>query len=92
MILLNTVKPYSEEARALKESLETKYQVQCMALNCDQLRKQDVDTMMHSLLYEFPVTDMEFYLPRWLDVLPKTHELKSQMIDMLKELIGKPGR
>lgn len=89
MILLNTVKPYSEEARALKESLETKYQVQCMALNCDQLRKQDVDTMMHSLLYEFPVTDMEFYLPRWLDVLPKTHELKSQMIDMLKELIGK---
>ncbi len=47
-----------------------------MALNCDQLRKQDVDQMMRSLLYEFPVTDMEFYLPRWLDVLPKTHELK----------------
>ena len=59
-----------------------------MALNCDQLRKQDVDMMMQSLLYEFPVADMEFFLPRWLDVLPKTHELKGQIIEMLKELIG----
>lgn len=89
MILLNTVKPYSEEAKALRQSLEEKYQVQCMALNCDQLKKQDVDMMMQALLYEFPVTDMEFYLPRWLDVLPKSHELKSQIIEMLKELIGK---
>ncbi len=87
MILLNSVRPYSEEAQSLRESLESKYQVQCMALNCDQLRKQDVDGMMKSLLYEFPVADMEFYLPRWLDVLPKTHELKSQIIAMLKGLI-----
>ena len=64
-------KPYSEEAQELRQSLENKYQVQCVALNCDQLRKQDVDMMMQSLLYEFPVADIEFFLPRWLDVLPK---------------------
>ena len=87
MLLLNTVRPYSEEAKNLKQSLEDKYHVQCHPLNCEQLKKQDIDTIMQSLLYEFPVSDMEFYLPRWLDVLPKNHELKVQIISTLKELI-----
>jgi stage IV sporulation protein A len=89
MLLLNSARPYSEETQELQKNLEAKYETPCMALNCDQLRKQDIDTLMQSLLYEFPVTDMEFYMPGWLDVLPKTHELKGQIIDMLKELIKK---
>ncbi|NCD03467.1 MAG: stage IV sporulation protein A [Clostridia bacterium] len=89
VLLINTVKPYSDEAKALKEALENKYQVQCMVLNCDQLRKQDVEDIMKGLLHEFPVAALEFYLPRWLDVLPKSYELKSQIIDTLKGFIGK---
>ncbi len=88
MLLLNSARPYSEETKTLADQLEDKYQVQCMALNCDQLKKSDVEQMMTSLLYEFPVTSMEFYLPRWLDVLPKTHELKQQVIETLKQLVA----
>lgn len=88
VLLLNTVRPYSEEAGNLRASLEEKYQVKCHALNCEQLKKQDIDAMMQSLLYEFPVSDIGFYLPRWLDVLPKTHELKIQVMDTLKSLLA----
>lgn len=88
MILLNCTRPYSEEAKALERQLEEKYQVQCMALNTDQLKKSDVEQIMTSMLYEFPVTAMEFYLPRWLDIMPKSHDLKKQVIETLKELVS----
>lgn len=87
VIVLNSLHPYSEDTQAMKDALEKKYQVQCLPINCEQLKKQDVDLLMQSLLYEFPVSDMDFYLPRWVDILPKTHELKKLMIESLKNLI-----
>lgn len=87
ILLLNSARPYSEDVQNLRKNLETKYQIQCQTLNCEQLRKQDIDQMMQSLLYEFPVADMSFFMPRWFDVLPTNHELKVQIIDTLKEIV-----
>ena len=87
IVLLNSARPYSEEAKAICQSIEEKYHVRCQVLNCEQLRKQDVDAMMQSLLYEFPVSDLAFYTPGWLDVLSKNHDLKIQMVEVLKELV-----
>lgn len=88
-VILNTNKPYSEETMELCKSIEEKYGVQCHALNCDQLRKNDIDVLMQSLLFEFPVSDIEFFMPRWVDVLPKDHELKKQMMHLFKNFISK---
>lgn len=87
ILILNSARPYSEEAKTLQKNLENKYQIQCQVCNCEQLRKQDVDQMMQSLLYEFPVTDISFFMPKWFDVLPKTHPLKMQMLDTLKTIV-----
>ena len=89
VILLNSVKPYSSETKELCRLIEDKHHVQCHAMNCDQLRKQDIDQLMQAILYEFPVSKIEFYMPRWVDVLPKNHELKLQMLDTFKDLLSK---
>lgn len=86
ILLLNSARPYSEEAKALAGRLEEKYQIRCLPINCDQLKKSDVEAIMTSLLYEFPVTSIEYFLPGWMDILPKDHELKRQAIETLKEL------
>ena len=52
-----------------------------------QLRKQDIDLIMQSILYEFPVSNILFYMPGWVDVLPKDHELKEKLVEMSKNLV-----
>mgnify|MGYP000665363981 FL=1 len=43
-----------------------------MAVNCDQLRKEDILHMLEKVLYEFPLQQMEFYIPKWVSFLPMT--------------------
>ena len=87
VVIVNSVKPNSDDTRSLCQSIEEKYQVKCLSVNCEQLHKQDIDEIMKSLLYEFPISDMEFYMPHWFDVLPKDHELKLHTVELLKEMI-----
>ena len=41
------------------------------------------------MLQEFPVTEVDFYIPRWVEILPSTHWLKEQIIRKAGELMGK---
>ena len=42
IVLVNSVKPYSEETLQLVESIKEKYQVAAMAINCLQMKKEDI--------------------------------------------------
>ncbi len=42
MILLNSVKPYSDETEKLAEILVQKYGVSVLPVNCEQLKREDV--------------------------------------------------
>lgn len=89
LIILNTVKPYADETIELKSQLSTKYNADCLALNCEQLRKEDVIHIMEHILYEFPLRQVEFYIPKWVELLPVTHALKKTVLDKVKELSTK---
>lgn len=59
-------KPYREETQRQVKELETKFGVAAMAVNCDQLRKEDILHMLEKVLYEFPLQQMEFiFLNGW---------------------------
>ena len=76
LILVNSVKPYREETQKLTRDLSEKYGVSALAVNCDQLRSEDIVKIMECLLYEFPVRQVEFYIPKWVELLPLEHPLK----------------
>ncbi len=80
VLLLNSQKPYSEEAMALTKELEEKYQVTAVCMNCEQMRKDDVYRLLEHILYEFPVQQLEFYIPKWVEMLEDTHEIKQDLI------------
>ena len=69
-MLLNSEKPYAEETRALADEISEKYQVTVMPINCEQLKKEDINHIMENILYEFPLTMIEFYMPKWVEMLP----------------------
>lgn len=91
IVLVNTEKPYSEEAIKLAEGISRKYQVSAMPVNCEQLKKEDIHDIMEKILYEFPLTMIEFYMPKWVEMLPNTHKMKADIIQQIKALMGELG-
>lgn len=88
VVLLNSGKPYAEETRALADEISEKYQVTVMPINCEQLKKEDINHIMENILYEFPLTMIEFYMPKWVEMLPCDHKMKKDIISQLKLLMG----
>jgi stage IV sporulation protein A len=87
-VLLNSSKPYSKETLKLAEDLSEKYNVTVMPVNCDQLKKEDVLKILENILLEFPVTELDFYTPQWLEMLPEEHWLKAELIGKASEVVG----
>ena len=88
LILVNSQKPYGEEASALARSLEETYQVSTLCANCDQLKKEDILRILEKILYEFPVSQVQFYIPKWVEMLPPDHELKANLLEQIQRSMG----
>ena len=88
IVLLNSEKPYAEETRNLADEISEKYQVTVMPINCEQLKKEDINHIMENILYEFPLTMIEFYMPKWVEMLPFDHKMKKDIIAQLKALMN----
>ena len=87
LVLLNSQKPYSEEAGQTAEEIAKKYDVTVMPVNCEQLKKEDINRIMEKILYEFPLTAVEFYFPKWMDMLPTDHTVKQDLLKQIRELM-----
>ena len=87
IVLLNSAKPYAEDTRMLADEISEKYQVTVMPVNCEQLKREDINHIMENILYEFPLTMIEFYMPKWVEMLPYDHKMKQDIIVQIKNLM-----
>jgi stage IV sporulation protein A len=87
VIVLNSVKPQSEEARRIKEELEREYGVPVIPLNCAQMEIDDINAVMEKVLFEFPLREVGINIPKWVEALEKEHWLKGDTISAIKESI-----
>ena len=86
VILLNSARPYAEETKVLAQSMTSQYGISVLPVNCEQLKKEDIERILATVLKEFPVSQMEFYIPGWMEILPDTHPFKQAMIEYVAEI------
>lgn len=87
IVLVNTERPYGDEAHRVAEEIAEKHQVTAIPVNCEQLKKEDINRLMDKLLYEFPLSAVEFYMPKWMELLPDEHIVKTELVACIKELM-----
>ena len=87
IVLLNTNRPYSENTINLANEIAAKYNVTVLPVNCEQLKKDDIHRIMINILSVFPVSEIDFYIPKWAEMLPDDHWLKQDLINSIKELM-----
>ena len=87
VMLLNSARPYAEETRELAQRLEKDHGITVLPMNCEQLKKEDIETILATVLKEFPVTELRFHIPRWMEILPDDHPLKAAAIESAREIL-----
>ena len=87
LILLNCQKPYTDEAKALKEEMEKKYGAAVVPVNCEQLKTEDIHEIMRQVLFEFPITEVEFYVPKWVEMLSRDHRIKQDLLNCARTVM-----
>ncbi|WIF94562.1 stage IV sporulation protein A [Caminicella sporogenes] len=85
VIILNSVHPDSQQTLKLKKDLEEKYGVPVIPMNCLKMEIEDINKVLESILFEFPVKEIRINLPKWIEGLELNHWLKNQILNTIKE-------
>lgn len=85
VVLLNSANPYSERAQTIQADISERYQVTCLAVNCLTLDENTVTEIIRGVLCEFPMKQVNLYLPPWVDVLSFDHPIKNRLYAAIRE-------
>lgn len=80
IVLVNSRKPYGTEAKQVADEIKERYGVSVMTVNCEQLREEDIHRIMEQVLFAFPISEVQFYIPKWVEMLPRDHRIKVDLI------------
>lgn len=79
IVVLNSAEPASQRCSALKGELEQKYGVPVVAVNCRELSERDINSIIETVLFEFPLREIRIMLPPWISKLENGHWLSAEI-------------
>ena len=80
-----TTDPRGDRAQAIAKDISSRYEVNCMAVNCLELDEDAVAAILKAVLYEFPMQELDLFLPPWVDALPADHPIKAGLYDAIRQ-------
>ena len=88
IVLLNTVYPNAERTLNLKNEMEQKYSATVLPVNCAELTEKDINEIIENILFEFPVSEININMPKWVGELNYEHQLKNDLIETVKNSVN----
>ena len=84
-VLLNSTHPGEETTLQLARELSETYGVAVMPVNCQTMDEHILSEVMQTLLYEFPIREMQIDLAPWLSKLDVQHPVRSAVFSAIGE-------
>ena len=78
-VVVNSADPAGEGARAAADAIRERFGVSCMCADCRNLSLGALCELLRDLLMAFPLRQMEFYCPGWVQALEQTHPLRQTL-------------
>ena len=92
VVLLNSTHPEAPETRALAEKMEQEYGRSVLPVNCLDLDRSALHEILQRVLYEFPVRELDFAIPRWVTMLDRGHWLQTEIYTAAMDFSEKISR
>ena len=87
IVLVNSKKPYGDDAKRVAEEIRKSYGVMAVPVNCEQLKEEDIHKIMELILEAFPVSEVRFFIPKWAEMLPKDHRIKAELLNCARRVM-----
>lgn len=87
VMVLNSLDPMAPETVALSTAMVEKYGIPVIPINCLEMGEQEIKWILKSLLFQFPIKEISFSMPKWLNSLEKEHWLKASLFTAIKESV-----
>ena len=88
VVILNSLTPKDEKTELLRNELEEKYEVPILPVNVEQMEEPDIENILETVLYDFPLNEIRINISKWVEGLEKNHWIKQSIIATLKECIA----
>ena len=86
LVLVNSEQPETGRPRKRSvSSLRRSTGVHAVCVNCLTMTVQEILGILTQLLYEFPVSELHFFLPGWVTALPAEHPLKTTLYEAMRQ-------
>ena len=85
-IVLNCKNPTSADNKKLSAALREKYDVPVVSLNAQEMKEEDVDRVIESVLMEFPVSSIKVEMPKWLSALDYENDIIKDIAKEMKKI------
>ena len=81
IVVMNCLNPDTEEAKKLCKELTEKYEVPVIPLNCLDLNEEKIKEIISKVLFCFPVKEISFDMPKWINSLSNDDNIKTEADD-----------
>lgn len=87
IVVYNTKRPFDTQVQEDAQALARSYDVPVVPMNIAQMKVEDINALLEKVLYEFPLNEIQFSLPRWAEALDNDHWFKKDWVGYIKEFI-----
>lgn len=87
VVIVNSSHPTNSETISLAQALNKKYEVPVLPINVLEMREKEALNILKEALYEFPVDEIEFNIPDWINELECCHPIKQTYLECMKTSI-----
>jgi len=92
IVLLNSKHPDDPDTLELAQQLEAEYEVPVIPINIAKMTEETILEILEEVLFEFPVTEVNISLPKWIEELESEHWLRAQFEDAVHSTISEVKR
>lgn len=92
VLLLNCVAPQSQQSIALAKQLADRYGHTVLPFSCVDMTEEDVTEILKSVLFEFPLREIAFVMPKWVVQLKRDHWLQQALYTTATEFAARTQR
>ncbi len=92
VLVLNSAIPDDDKTKNLANKLKKEYQIPVVTMNVNDLKKENVDSIMTEILKEFPIEVVNIKMPKWLKPLPSDNPTIKEILDEVNAAMSNAER
>ena len=83
LVVVNSREPGGEAAQRTADTIYNMYGIRPFVGDCQALDVPGIGKLLREVLFAFPMTRLQVYMPRWMDTLEEENPIKAELYRLL---------